>query len=474
MLLKYFYDKALAHASYLVGCQKTGEALIIDPAREIGDYLDIATKEGMRIIGAAETHIHADYVSGARELAERVNAKLFVSDEGPADWKYAYVQQYDHQLLKEGDEFSVGNIQLQVIHTPGHTPESISFLLTDSGGGADKPMGLFTGDFVFVGSTGRPDLLEKAAGIKGSADAGAHDLYRSLQRFQALPDYLQIWPSHGAGSACGKGLGAVPSSTIGYEKMFNEALQFKTEADFVEYIQRDQPEAPKYFAIMKRVNKQGPVIIGDSPLPERQPIDTLLATIETHQVIDISAFKNFACRHVPGTLNVPPKYLASQAGWFIDYERPLYLIASQQDLPLANRILREIGVDTVVGYFDTNEVYQSDLATESYEVKAVEQLQTAILQGDVQLFDVRRKSEWEDGHIPQATYSFLGQLLEQVNQFNNATPIVLQCRTGERSSIAASILQMSGHKNVVNLSGGIEAWKRAGHPVEKSAPAVVG
>ncbi len=267
MLLKYFYDTALAHASYMVGCQKTKEAVIVDPGRDIGQYLAAAKREGLTIVAVAETHIHADYVSGARELAERVGAKLYVSDEGPADWKYVYAKDYDSQLLKEGDVFHIGNVSFEVMHTPGHTPESISFVLTDEGGGASKPMGIFTGDFVFVGSIGRPDLLEEAAGLAGTAETGARDLFRSAQRFKQLPDYLQVWPAHGAGSACGKGLGAIPSSTVGYEKMFNPALQITDEQEFVDYILADQPEAPKYFAVMKRVNKEGPQVLGDEALP---------------------------------------------------------------------------------------------------------------------------------------------------------------------------------------------------------------
>ncbi len=242
MLLKYFYDQALAHASYMVGCQRTGGAIIVDPGRDVERYLAAAKQESMKVVGVAETHIHADYVSGARELADRVDAKLFVSDCGPADWNYEYVTEYKHQLLKDGDTFAIGQIEFTTWHTPGHTPESISLLLTDRGGGADKPMGIFTGDFVFVGSSGRPDLLEEAVGAVGSAEKGARDLFRSIARFKTLPDYLQVWPAHGAGSACGKGLGAIPSSTVGYEKMFNPALQFSDEQAFVDYILSEQPE----------------------------------------------------------------------------------------------------------------------------------------------------------------------------------------------------------------------------------------
>ncbi|MFN7843153.1 MAG: MBL fold metallo-hydrolase [Pirellula sp.] len=218
MLLKYFYDKQLAHASYMVGCQRTGEAIIIDPSRNVAQYVQAAAAEGLKITATTETHIHADFVSGSRELADTHGAKLYLSDEGDADWKYQYASQYDSQLLKNGDTIRVGRIKLEVLHTPGHTPESISFILTDEGGGANEPMGIFTGDFVFVGSIGRPDLLETAAGVVGSAEKGARQLYRSVDKFLFLPDHLQVWPAHGAGSACGKGLGAIPSSTVGYEK----------------------------------------------------------------------------------------------------------------------------------------------------------------------------------------------------------------------------------------------------------------
>ena len=220
-----------------------------------------------------------------------MGAKLYVSDEGPEEWKYKFLDDYDHQLVADGDSFLIGNIQFDVLHTPGHTPESISFMLTDKGGNADKPMGIFTGDFVFVGSIGRPDLLEEAAGLANTAEPGARELFRSAQRFKKLPDYLQVWPAHGAGSACGKGLGAVPSSTVGYEKLFNPALQFSDEDEFVKYILAEQPEAPKYFAVMKRVNKEGPEVLGDRVSPRSQPLEDLLGVLDEATVIDLSPLK---------------------------------------------------------------------------------------------------------------------------------------------------------------------------------------
>ncbi len=467
MLLNYFYDKALAHASYMVGCQRTNEAIIIDPARDISPYLQAAAQEGMQIVGAAETHIHADYVSGARELAARVGAKLFVSDEGDANWKYAYAADYDAQLLKDGDSFMVGNIKLQTMHTPGHTPESISFILTDMGGGANRPMGIFTGDFVFVGSIGRPDLLEEAAGVVGSADRGARDMFQSLKRFKALPDYLQVWPAHGAGSACGKGLGAIPSTTVGYEKLFNPALQFADEEAFVDYLLADQPEAPTYFAVMKRVNKEGPAVLGESVLPARMPLEALDGVMaDGALVIDTSSAETFADGHVPGVLSVPRSYLASWAGWFVNYEKPVYLIAGEQRIGEDVRILREIGVDKIAGWFDSAEISQANRNTQRIETATPQDVAAEILNGNVILVDVRNQTEWNEQRLPNAVHLFLGRLPETAEQVVNGKPIVVQCRTGGRSAVGASILQAAGAERVINLAGGITEWKRVGLPVE--------
>jgi len=463
MLLKYFYDQTLAHASYLVGCQKSGTAIVVDPGRDVQPYLQVAAENGMKVVGVAETHIHADYVSGAHELAARVGAKLYVSDEGPAEWKYQYVARYDHQLLNDGDEFKVGNIKFTVVHTPGHTPESISFLLTDQGGGATEPMGIFTGDFVFVGSIGRPDLLEEAAGIFGSAKVGAHELFASVQKFRALPDYLQIWPAHGAGSACGKGLGAIPSSTVGYEKRFNPALQFTDEGDFVDYILADQPEAPKYFAVMKRVNKVGPELLGT---------DTRVVPLSTKQfagrepaatLLDLADKNNFRLAHVPGSLNIPTSGLAAWAGWILDYARPAYLIvenAESAETAQAIKTLGKIGFDRVLGVFTRSELEQAGLLTAYYSQLTAKELQPLIAAGGVQLLDVRSNDEWKAGHIPQATHAFLGKLPQYLKALTDTRPIVVQCQAGTRSAIAASVVMASG-REVIDYAGGYVAWRQS-------------
>lgn len=471
MLLKYFYDKSLAHASYMVGCQRAKVAVVIDPGRDVEQYVQAAKQEGMKLIAVAETHIHADYVSGARELAAQLGAKLYVSDEGPEEWKYQFLNDYDHQLVTEGDSFTIGNIQFEVLHTPGHTPESISFMLTDKGGNADKPMGIFTGDFVFVGSIGRPDLLEEAAGLTNTAEPGARDLFRSAERFKKLPDYLQIWPAHGAGSACGKGLGAVPSSTVGYEKLFNPALQISDEDEFIKYILADQPEAPKYFAVMKRVNKEGPEVLGNKGLPQPQPIEYLRGVLGEATVIDLSPSTEFAESHVPGTINIPAGMLAGWAGWVVDYSKPVYLIAEPGKLAEATRVLRKIGLDDVRGFFDASEVRKDKVTSESYESASPTELMPRIESGEVSLIDVRSDEEWNRGRIAGAEHRFLGRLVDTAESINREKTLVMQCQSGGRSAIAASLLQAAGH-NVINMTGGYGAWTKAGLPVDQAESAV--
>ncbi len=469
MLLKYFYDQALAHASYMIGCQRAKVAIVIDPGRDIDQYLEMADREGVKLVAAAETHIHADFVSGARELAHRTGAKLYLSDEGPEDWKYLFASEYDHQLLKDGDSFKIGNIQFDVLHTPGHTPESISYLLTDLGGGATEPMGIFTGDFVFVGSIGRPDLLEEAAGLAGTAESGARELFHSAEKFKQLSDYLQVWPAHGAGSACGKGLGAVPSSTVGYEKRFNPALQFTSEEAFVKYILADQPEAPKYFAVMKRVNKEGPAILGDASLPPGLNVDELSPSIENGTVIDLAPASEFAAGHVPGTLNLPAGMLASWAGWVVDYSRPVYLITVPEKLAEATRVLRKIGLDDARGFFDTAAVHKAGVATQSYATATPAELQPRIESGEIKLVDVRSDEEWQSSRIAQAEHSFLGKLPANVNELKGDKPVVVQCQAGARAAIAASILQAAGNE-AINMTGGLAAWSQADLPIDRQAP----
>lgn len=470
MLLRYFYDEKLAHASYLVGCQRTGEAIVIDPGRHPAPYLRTAEAEGLRIVAATETHIHADFVSGARELGVAHGAKLYLSDEGGDDWRYRYAEEVKCRLIKHGDRFAVGNLSFEVLHTPGHTPESISLMLTDLGGGADEPMGIFTGDFVFVGDVGRPDLLEKAAGLRGTSEAGARAMFRSLQQFKRLPDYLQVWPAHGAGSACGKSLGAVPSSTVGYEKRFNPALSYTDEEAFVQALLDGQPEPPRYFAVMKQVNRKGPELLSRlAAVAELSSVEAVTALLEAGAaVLDTRPAQEFAKGHLEGTINIPyNKSFPNWAGWLIDYERPLAVLAKPDQWPGILTALRSIGIDNVTGYMDAGKLRADGSSRlESYAEATPSEMAGKVEAGDVHLVDVRGLSEWQEGRIPGAQHLMLGTLPGRLSEIPRDKPVLLQCRSGARSAIAASVLQAGGIKEVINLSGGYIRWREEGLPHE--------
>ncbi|ANU27308.1 MBL fold metallo-hydrolase [Planococcus versutus] len=463
MLLRYFYDENLAHASYVVGCQVTGEAVVVDPMRNITAYEELAAKENLNIVGALETHIHADFVSGSRELENRFGAKLYLSDEGDADWKYQNIDQLHHQLVKDGDQFKIGNLVFEVMHTPGHTPESISFLLTDRGGSADKAMGMFTGDFVFVGDVGRPDLLEKAAGVEGTSKAGAKDMFKSLERFKQLPDYLQVWPAHGAGSACGKALGAVPSTTVGYEKMFNWALQYDELEAFQKELLDGQPEPPAYFAVMKSVNKTGVELVKDLPQPQEiKSVDELKKSIANgEQVVDLRASASFGNGYIPGTLNIPfNKSFANWAGWIVDYQKPLYLLVDPESLDQVVNVLHSIGVDGEIGYSDVSKLIEETEELDSYQSISAEEAKKRIDAGEANVLDVRNQTEYDEGHIEGANHIMIGTLKKRLDEIPTDKTLIVQCQSGARSAIATSILKANGFNDSVNLSGGYAKWKK--------------
>ncbi|AOV06729.1 MBL fold metallo-hydrolase [Sporosarcina ureilytica] len=456
MFYKSFTDQNLAQNAYLVGCQRTGDAVIIDPPREFDHILAIAKEEGLRVTAAADTHIHADYISGARQLAVEHGAKLYLSDEGDKNWKYEYTEGIDVELVKEGATFSVGNIDFEVWHTPGHTPESISFILTDRGGGATGPMGIFTGDFVFVGDVGRPDLLEEAAGIMGTADSGARDMFKSIERFKELPDHLVVWPGHGAGSACGKSLGSVPISTVGYEKQFNWALQFDDEELFVKDLLKEQPEAPVYFAEMKKLNKVGPAVL------KHEDIDVLLDTAsfeaamagDNTLVIDTRAAAVVEKTLVPGSINIPfNKSFTNWAGWLAKYDEQLLLIAEEENHEKVVIALQSIGLDHIVAIVDP--IALEGLTLQSYDTLSVEAFMEEMKAANTFVVDVRNDAEWHDGHLEEANHLFLGKL--RTTEMPAQKKLLIHCQSGVRSAIAATVLKARGFEDVAQLEGGYNA-----------------
>ncbi len=471
MFLKRIFEPKLAQTSYVIGCPAAGEAIVIDPNRDIEQYVQAAKAEGARVTHVTETHIHADFVSGSRELAAHAGARLFLSDEGDANWKYAFAKDAGATLVTDGFHIRVGSVDLEVRHTPGHTPEHLSFVVTDTAA-ANEPIGILTGDFIFVGDVGRPDLLERAANMAGTMEVGARTLYRALQPFRDLPDWLQIWPGHGAGSSCGKGISSIPQSTLGYEKRFNWAFKVTSEDEFVKAVLSGQPDPPSYFAEMKRINKEGPRILGGF----KRPASIDLAAIERSLssgtlVVDTRTAEDFAVGHIPGTINIPLNgSFTTWAGWLVPYHADFSLIVDArkaQAIDAAVRDLAMIGLDRIAGYADDSVI--DAWAASGKQLGTVPQLSAADLfeslrHGGVTLVDVRNQSEWNGARIDGAQHVPLGHLPSQLAGVSRARPIVVQCLGGGRSSIAASVLKANGFDRVINLSGGIGAWTKAGLP----------
>jgi hydroxyacylglutathione hydrolase len=462
MLFRQIFDAKLAQYAYLIGCQATGEALLIDPERDIDRYVDLAEDEGVDIVAVAETHIHADFLSGAREFAERFDTTLYLSDEGDENWKYEWAQQssgagdaYDVTWLYDGDVFSIGNIEITALHTPGHTPEHLSFMVTDRGGGADQAMGIATGDFMFVGDLGRPDLLESAAQVEGAMDPSARTLYQSVQRFLELPDHLQVWPAHGAGSACGKALGAVPQSTLGYEKRFNPMVDAARadEDTFVDAILEDQPEPQMYFARMKRDNKMGPPVLGQLPTPRELTVGELktLAQDDEALIVDTRLDRSaYMAHHIPGSLYAPMNSTFNTVvGSLVEDETtPIYLIVDEEDVEEAVRDLVRIGYDNVTGFaeIDTLQRYvQDDGPVDTIEEITFDDVEA--LRGDPEtvVVDVRYRSEYEqDGHVEGALNASYTRMPEYEHDLPTDKTMLVHCASGARAAAAASFLRRTG------------------------------
>jgi len=462
MLLRQIFDPYLAQYAYLIGCQRSGEALLIDPERDIEQYRELARSNGLRITAVAETHIHADFVSGAQEFAQDPGVQLYLSDEGGKDWEYLWPQGHANlHLLKDGDVFHVGNIRVQAVHTPGHTPEHLSFLITDIGGGADEPVALATGDFLFVGDVGRPDLLESAAGIGGVMEPSARELQTSLAaRLKPYGDYLQILPAHGAGSACGKSLGAIPTTTLGYERRFNKALRLAlsdSEA-FVKDILSGQPEPPPYFATMKRVNRDGIRVTGGLVRPSR-----LTELAEVNVLLDsgvrvLDARDNriaFSQSHLRNAIHAPlnTPFFSTAAGSYVDPdERILLVVASAADVDLAVRQLYRIGLDHVVGWISVDETKRLGLSHVPLNRVDFAHFDSAAAKADGEIIDVRTSAEFNHKHIEGAHSFPYTRLRDQVARVPKGRKLFVHCGSGKRASLASSYLQSMGFE-VVYVDG---------------------
>ncbi|MGJ9403876.1 MBL fold metallo-hydrolase [Arthrobacter sp. KK5.5] len=456
MLLERIYDEDLAQASYFIGCQRKAEAVVVDARRDIGTYLDLAAANGMKIVAVAETHIHADYLSGTRELAAATGAEMHVSGEGGEDWQYGF----DANRMHDGDAIAIGNITVKAVHTPGHTPEHLSFLVTD-GAFSDQPGYLLSGDFVFSGDLGRPDLLDEAAGGTDTRFEGAKQLFRSLrEKFLTLPDHVQVYPAHGSGSACGKALGALPSTTVGYERLYawwGPYLRANDEQGFIDELLDGQPDAHAYFGRMKRENRHGPALLDDRGPLRELAADDVARDLARDAVtfVDTRPNNEVHAGTVAGSVNIPAgNKTASYGAWAIDPEsddRPLVLLAADQEQAqeLRDHLVR-VGIDEFSGYVTGIEGLPQQ-TPRLIQPAELEDLDAALV------LDVRNKTEHADGHIPGSRQLSAGRVLWHQDQLPAQGTIVTYCQSGVRNSVAASALRRAGH-DVVELDGSYAAW----------------
>ena len=404
----------------------TGEAVVVDANRDIDQYLAAAEKEGLRIVAVTETHIHADYVSGSRELAGITGASLYLSKEGGPDWQYAFADEPNVRLIGDGDEIKIGNVRLKAVHTPGHTPEHLSFLVID-GAATDRPIGVLSGDFIFAGDVGRPDLLEVAAGFQDTMRKGAETLFGSIQKFKDMPDWITIWPGHGAGSSCGKKLGGVPSTTLGYEKIVNASVRFEEKSDFVNDILSGQPEPPKYFARMKSVNKLGP--------GSTRGLWNLEMTPASGQIVDVRPAIEFLEGSLEGAINIPMNSSFSKwSGSLLDPQEPITVVANDEEQARdAAKALVLIGIENLVGWHLPEKVAQvPQRVPESLE--------------DGTLLDVRTGAERQEESIAGSIHGPLVYLADARDLPEGK--IYVHCASGARALVAASFLRSQGRDAV--------------------------
>lgn len=462
MLLRQIFDPYLAQYAYLVGCQKTGEALVIDPERDIAHYTKIAADNNLRITAVAETHIHADFVSGAQEFARDRSIHLYLSAEGGPDWTYSWPgSRPNTHFVKDGENFMVGNIRVEVVHTPGHTPEHISFLITDLGGGANEPIALATGDFLFVGDVGRPDLLESAAGMKNVMEPSARTLRESLvTRLTPYGDFLQILPAHGAGSACGKSLGAVPTTTLGYERRFNSPLKLAIQDGeaFVKDILQGQPDPPLYFATMKRVNRDGIAVTGKVPQPPHLTPDEFkkLASDFTVMILDTRADREeYDQGHIARSITAPLRtpFFSNAAGSFLGQSDTIALVVEDmEDAELATTQLYRIGFDNVVGWITTGEARTAGMLSERTARTTFASFDPQEARREGEIIDVRTTAEHEQGHLEGSHSLPYTRMKGHITTLPRNRPLFVHCASGKRASLATSFLRAHGF-NAVHVDG---------------------
>ncbi|MBV9009168.1 MAG: MBL fold metallo-hydrolase [Verrucomicrobia bacterium] len=463
LVFETIQTEGLAELSYLIGDDEEGTAAVFDPRADVDIYIEYARKKNVAITHIFETHIHADLVSGARELCSRVeSARIYVSHEGGATYGFS------NESVHDGDKFTFGSVIITARHTPGHTPEHMSYLLTDAEH-PEVPWGVLSGDSLFVNSAGRPDLLGEKETTKLAAQQ-----FRTLRDFyMQLPDSVIIYPAHGSGSPCGAEIGDRLSSSIGYERPLNPFLQFKDVQSFTHFAVSTAPPIPKYYPVMKKVNAEGPQLLGGLPRVAGLPPKAFKDAIDAQEsvLVDTRSMLAFGSAHIPGALNIGgTPMLSIWAGSLLDPEQAILLVLEQDDeVDEVVRLFIRTGFTKFAGYLVGG---MKAWGNAGYPLAQVPQMSVHELRKpapELQVLDVRSAREWKGGHVPGARHIFLGELTRRAGELDKLRPVAVYCATGYRASIAASILKHDGFSQVNNVPGSWHAWKKAGYPVERDA-----
>ena len=461
LVFKTIQTEGIAELSYLVGDDDEGIAAVFDPRADCDVYIEAAREAGVAITHIFETHIHADLVSGSRELAARLeSAKIYASGEGGAEYGFA------PEKVRDGDRFTFGEVLVTARHTPGHTPEHISYLLAEADH-PDEPWAVLTGDSLFVSSAGRPDLL----GEKHTKQLAEQQFHTLRDFYLNLPDHVMIYPNHGAGSPCGADIGARLSSTIGYERKFNKFLQFTDAESFTDYAIKTAPPVPHYYPVMKKLNAEGPTVLGNLPHVPGLPPKAFKDAIEkkTGVLVDVRNMLAFGGGHIAGALNIGgTPILSIWAGWMLDPEQPILLVLEDDDdLEKIVRLFVRTGYTKFAGYLIGG---MKAWNAAGFPVEQIGQMSVHELnkrKSSLQVVDVRSPGEWKRGRVPGAHHIFLPELPNRMNELDPNKPTVIYCGSGYRASIATSILKRHGFNELWNVPGSWEAWKKAKLPVEE-------
>jgi hydroxyacylglutathione hydrolase len=449
------YTPGIAQCSYVLG--SGDKCVVVDPVRNVDQYIAQAKAFGMKIVAVLETHLHADFISGHMELAERAGAKIYAPKIGNCE--------FPHHALVDGEEFTIGSLHFKLIETPGHTPDCTIYLVTDLERGKE-PVLAFTGDTLMVGDVGRPDLFPNRE------EELAEKLFHSLKRIKELPDHVEVYPAHGMGSLCGRALSAKLWSTIGIERCCNYALQHENLADFKKDLLTDMPAAPDHFARCSEINRKGPALLKDLPASRIFSVDELAGAIEGgFTVLDVRAYHSYAGAHIPGSYSIS-KYgnMATFAGWVIPPDAKIVLILEKDhDLEEIKKALYNVGQDHIAGYLEGSIEAWVNAGREvgSIETISIHRLREWLENDPPLVLDNRAKNEWKKGAIPGTTLAPAPDVRHRYSEWNSNEPVVVLCNTSNRSMTAASLLEQRGFKRVINVLGGSNAWSAAGFPMSE-------